>query len=100
MQHAMTARRKKRELSENEALCGYRGRQYAEFAVKDARRIATQVMLGTAALVMQTDMPFEDIKALTPMQTVDEAAISQVFLDAARGAHKKIEQFQKKLSDA
>jgi tryptophan synthase alpha subunit len=55
-------------------------------------------MLGTAAIALQTDLPFDDIKALTPMQTVDEEAVSQVFLVAAHSAQEKMEQFQKKLS--
>lgn len=64
---------------------------------KDARRVAAQVMLGTAVLTMQTDLSLEEIKALTPMQTLDEEALRQVYLVAARSAQEKMEQFQRKL---
>ena len=64
---------------------------------KDARCVAVQVMMGTAALALQTDLSFDEIKALTPMQTVDEEAVNHVFQDAARGAQEKMAQFQKKL---
>ena len=63
----------------------------------DARQIAAQVMLGTAALVLKTDLPFEQIKALTPMQTVDDAALVRLFLDAARAAQEKTKANEKKL---
>lgn len=65
-----------------------------------ARRVAAQVMLGTAALALQTDLSFDAIKALTPMQTVDEAAVAQTFLDAARAAKAKIDGMQQKLMEA
>jgi pyrroline-5-carboxylate reductase len=69
----------------------------AGFAEAEARCLAAQVMLGTAALVLKTELTIEQIKALTPMPTVNEEAVSQVFLEAARGAQEKMEQFQKKL---
>lgn len=69
----------------------------AGLAAKDARRVAAQVMLGTATIALQTDLSFDDIKSLTPMQMVDEDVLSQVFLAAARGAQKKMEQFQMRL---
>jgi len=64
---------------------------------KDARRVAAQVMKGTAVLALHTDLSFDEIKTLTPMQTVDEEEVSQVFHDSARGAQEKIAQFQKKV---
>lgn len=72
----------------------------AGFSEVDSRRIAAQVMLGTAALALKTDLTFEQIKALTPMQMVDEEAVSRVFLDAARGAQEKMAQFEKKITGA
>ena len=69
----------------------------AGFSEADSRRMAAQVMLGTAALALKTDLTFEQIKALTPMQMMDEEAVSRVFLDAACGAQEKMAQFQKKL---
>jgi pyrroline-5-carboxylate reductase len=62
-----------------------------------ARRIAAQVMLGTAAIALETDLSWEEIKGLTPMQTVDEPAVTQLFVDAARGAKAKIDGLQRKL---
>lgn len=69
----------------------------AGFSEEEARRMAAQVMLGTAALALQTDLSFEALKSLTPMQTLDEAALSQIFLEAARAARDKTEANQKKL---
>jgi len=65
-----------------------------------ARQVAAQVMLGTAALALQTDLSFDQIKSLTPMQTVDEAAVAEIFRAAARQARDKIDQLQRKLEDA
>ncbi len=69
----------------------------AGFTEPEARRLAAQVMLGTAALALQTDLPLEALKSLTPMQTLDEAALAQTFLEAARAARDKTEANQKKL---
>jgi len=69
----------------------------AGLPVADARRIAAQVMLGTAVLALQTDLSFEEIKALTPMQTMDEAVLAYLFLEAARAARGKIEELEIKL---
>jgi len=63
----------------------------------EARRVAAQVMAGTAAMALDTDLSFEQIKALTPMQTVDEAAIAQLFLDAAYAAKGKLDSLQSRL---
>lgn len=63
----------------------------------DARRVAAQVMAGTAALVLQTQLSFEQLKALTPMQTVDEGSVAQLFLEAARAVKDKIDQLRNKL---
>ena len=41
-------------------------------------------MAGTAALMLQTQRSFEQLKAWTPMPTVDEGRVAQMFLDAAR----------------
>jgi pyrroline-5-carboxylate reductase len=65
-----------------------------------ARRVAAQAMLGTAALALQTDLSFDQIKSLTPMQTVDEAAVAELFRAAARQARDKIDQLQHKLEGA
>jgi pyrroline-5-carboxylate reductase len=69
----------------------------AGFAEADARKMAAQVMLGTAALALETDLSFEEIKSLTPMQTLDETALRQIFVEAARVAKEKTDANQKKL---
>lgn len=62
-----------------------------------ARRMAAQIMLGTASLALQTALPFDEIKRLTPMQTLDEAAVAELFRAAAVQARDKIDQLQRKL---
>jgi len=69
----------------------------AGLSAEDARRVAAQAMLGTAAVVLQTELSFEEIKSLTPMQTVDEAAVAKTYLEAARAAKEKIDQAQRKI---
>jgi pyrroline-5-carboxylate reductase len=66
----------------------------------DARKVAAQVMLGTAAVVSQTALTFEEIKALTPMETLDEILLAQLFMDAARNAKEKIDELQRRLDVA
>jgi pyrroline-5-carboxylate reductase len=68
----------------------------AGLAPQDARRLAAQVMLGTAALVLRTELSFDEIKSLTPMQTVDEVAVASLYLNAARSAMEQIKQMQSK----
>jgi pyrroline-5-carboxylate reductase len=60
----------------------------------NARRIAAKVMLGTAALVLETDLPFEQLKSLTPMQTVDEGVVTQLFYSAEQAAKQKVDGIQ------
>jgi hypothetical protein len=60
--------------------------------------VAAQITLSTAGLALQTELIFDELKALTPMQTMDEGMISQVFLDAARGAKEKTDHLERKLS--
>jgi len=69
----------------------------AGLSAAEARRVAAQIMLGTAALALQTELSFDELKALTPMQTIDEMLVSRLFLDAARGAKEKIEGLEGKL---
>jgi pyrroline-5-carboxylate reductase len=72
----------------------------AGLAANDARRVAAQVMLGTASLAIQTNLSFDEIKALTPMQTVDEGAVSNINLIPAHDVQEKMEHYQKKLMEA
>ncbi len=66
----------------------------AGLSPEDARLVAGQVMAGTGALALETDLSIAQLKDLTPMQTVDETAVAQVFLEAARGAKAKIDAMQ------
>lgn len=69
----------------------------AGFTQADARYIAAQVMQGVAALVLHTSLTFDEIKALTPMQTVNEAAMADLFLQAARSTKEKVEMNEHRL---
>lgn len=70
----------------------------AGLAEKEARQVAAAVMLGTARLALNTDLSFVEIKALTPMQTLDEAHLAQLLEEAARTAKEKIDLLQEKLA--
>jgi len=70
----------------------------AGFVENDARLLAAQVMFGSAALVLETRLSFDEIKSLTPMQTVDEQAVAKLYRDAARAAKEKIDQLQSKIA--
>jgi len=63
----------------------------AGFSEEDARQMAAQVMLGTAALALQTDLAFDEIKSLTPIETLDETAVAKIFHEAARGVKVEVE---------
>ncbi len=67
----------------------------AGLSAKKARKIAAQVMLGTAELVTKLeDTSLADIKALTPMETVDEGEVARIFEEAAADAKDKIDRLQ------
>jgi pyrroline-5-carboxylate reductase len=67
----------------------------AGLSTKKARKIAAQMMRGTADLVAQLDeTSLEDIKTLTPMETVDEGQVARIFKVAAAGAKAKIDWLQ------
>jgi pyrroline-5-carboxylate reductase len=69
----------------------------AGFSAEDARHLAAQVMLGTAELVLESRLSFDEVKSLTPMQTVDEQGVAQIYLEAARAAKQKTEAAEGKL---
>ena len=71
----------------------------AGFSEEDARRMAAQVMFGTAGLVLERDLYFDEIKSLTPMETVDETAMQKLFAEAARAAKEKMDGLQRKLEE-
>jgi len=51
-------------------------------------------MLGTASLVMQSDLTIGEIKAMTPLVTVDEDVLKNMIFNAARTAKEKMDQIQ------
>ena len=61
---------------------------------EQARDTAAQVMLGTASLVMQSDLTIEEIKAMTPLVTVDEDVLKNMIFNAARTAKEKMDKIQ------
>lgn len=69
----------------------------AGFTEKEARHMASRVMLGTAAMVATRDLSFDELKSLTPMETLDESAMREIFLEAARAAKVKMDCLQQKL---
>lgn len=56
---------------------------------KDARRVAAAVVAGSAALVSETELGFEEMRSLTPMRTLDEELLSRLIYEAALGATEK-----------
>jgi len=71
----------------------------AGLSQNEARRVAALNMAGVAALALETDLSFEQIHELTPMQTLDEKVVSNLFLETARSTQQKVETTQKKLME-
>ena len=61
---------------------------------EQARDTAAQVMLGTASLVMQSDLTLGEIKAMTPLVTVDEDVLKNMIFNAARAAKEIMDKIQ------
>jgi pyrroline-5-carboxylate reductase len=72
----------------------------AGLSPRDARMVAAQIMKGTAALALETELTFEQIKALTPMDTLDENMVANLFLETARSVMQKVEATQAKLMES
>lgn len=64
----------------------------------DARRVAAQMLTGTAALVLETDFPFDALKAMTPMEVVDEQALANIFYQSVRQAKERIDTLQGRIT--
>jgi pyrroline-5-carboxylate reductase len=69
----------------------------AGLAEKDARRVAAQVFLGTASMVKETSLSFAEIKALTPMETLDEALVEDLYYQSVVRAKEKMDRLQEKI---
>ena len=63
----------------------------------DARWIAAKMMSGVAALALDTEMSFEEMKALTSVQVTDEEEIIELFQEAARRAKEFADELEKSL---
>ncbi len=61
---------------------------------EQARDTAARIMLGTASLVLQTGLTLEEIKAMTPLVTVDEDELKNMIFNAARTAKEKMDKMQ------
>lgn len=69
----------------------------AGLSPQEARRIAGHGMRGAADLALRTALTFEEIKKLTPMQMLDETALAEMVLEAARRAREKTDRLQARL---
>jgi pyrroline-5-carboxylate reductase len=66
----------------------------AGLSADESRRVAARIFNGVSALALETDMSMDQIHNLTPMQTLDEAAVSDLFLETARSTRQKVEATQ------
>lgn len=66
----------------------------AGLSPEESRRVAARIFHGVSALALETDLSMEQIHNLTPMQTLDEAAVSDLFLETARNTRQKVEATQ------
>ncbi len=72
----------------------------AGLSEEESRCVAGKVVQGTGAFLCQTSLSFEEIKSLTPMQTVDEVAVANLFYQAALEAREKVDRVQSRLLEA
>ena len=61
---------------------------------EQAREVAGRVMHGTASLVLHTGLSLEELKAMTPLVTVDEDMLTNMIFNAARTAKEKMDTIQ------
>lgn len=66
----------------------------AGLSPEESRRVAARIFNGVSALALETDLTMEQIHNLTPMQTLDEAVVSDLFLETARNTRQKVEATQ------
>lgn len=57
-----------------------------------AMRMAAQVVAGSGLAVLQSGLDIEELKALTPLQPLDEDAVKPLFRGAAETARQKMEE--------
>lgn len=66
----------------------------AGLSSEEARAVAAQVLVGTADLVLQTGLTIDDLKAMTPLLTIDEDMLANMIFNAARTAKEKMDIIQ------
>ncbi|BCY17219.1 MAG: NAD(P)-binding domain-containing protein [Chloroflexi bacterium] len=71
----------------------------AGLSPEDSRRVAAQIFNGVSALALETELSLEQIHNMTPMQTLDETAVSELFLETARITRQKVEATQASIID-
>jgi pyrroline-5-carboxylate reductase len=69
----------------------------AGFSEEQSRILVSQSFLGVAALVKEGKLPIQELKKLTPMETLTEPLVDQIFYDATAGANEKINALQQKI---
>jgi pyrroline-5-carboxylate reductase len=74
-----------------------RAGQEAGLSEAVSRQVAAQVMLGTASLVKSSPESLATIKTYTPMETVNELEVAELFYQAAVGVRNKLESMQEKI---
>ncbi len=60
----------------------------------EARRMAARVSEGTAALLLETQMSLDEVRALTPMSLLDEEAMASMVRGAAERASASAQKGQ------
>jgi pyrroline-5-carboxylate reductase len=64
----------------------------ADLTESDARWLAARMMAGVAALALETDLTFDEMRSLTSVQVVDEDDIRNIFYQAAHRARELAEE--------
>ena len=66
----------------------------------DARWVAARMMQGTAALALETMLPFDTLKEMTSLQVADEMEIARIFRETARRAKEMADELEARLKIA
>jgi len=69
----------------------------AGFSDAEARRLAAKMMAGTAALALETNLGFDRLKAMTPLDMVDEKAVADIFYQSIQQTKEKMDALQSRI---
>ena len=69
----------------------------AGFSEEQARILVSQSFLGIATLVNESNLSIQELKKLTPLETIIEVLAQQIFYDATAGTNEKIDALQQKI---